>query len=242
MKMTHLFCILFLLLCISTISRAQSWNLKRSWAIDLVLGIDYGFRTFKHLGEPEDQLAVVRQRSHIEKPSYNLRIGFNYNRLLSDRWAIKTGLRLINPGFRSGSSIDIREGDDWKLENSQFAQDGYDYRFQYLFLEIPTMFRYVYSRNWCKSYLEAGLSHNFYLHSKINQQREGEAQSFKGRQNLKPYNISAALAIGGEILLERQWSIFIQMGAHYQLTPLREQQVKEYLVSLGLESGWRMMF
>jgi len=236
---------LVIILCfISESAIGQRYNLRKKNTIDFVFGLDYGFRAIKGDERAPQVATLLDNRRGQEIPKLNYRIGFNYTFYLSETLMLKSGLRFTNPGFRTGlistydPTVDINEFP------KQWDRNGNRYQFNYLFVEIPMMLRYVYSKNWCKSYVEFGLSSNIYMKSLILEriiEEEAVNKSFV-TEDINRFNVLVNFAIGAEMQLDRNFVSFVQLMTRYQLTNLRKSQLKEYIGGLGIESGVRFAF
>ena len=221
----------------------QRWNLSTKNTIDLIVGADYSYRTIG--GDP--RIAGVRQsishRSRQEKPKSNYRFGFNYSYYLTDRFYLKSGVRLSNPGFKTGPVNSYNPTLDINSFDKQLLLAGERLEFNYILIEIPYVMRYVYSLNWCRSYLEAGFSSNIYLHTQIKTKTIGqELLSHRKHEQIRKHNLLVNLSIGGEMVLSRDMSWFVQIIGRYQLDNLRQSDLIEKIGSLGVESGVRFEF
>ena len=75
-------------------------------SLDLIGGIEYGYRNLSSSSVP----VVVSVRDDIEIGKINFRIGFNYNKRLSEKIFFKTGLRFAISGYKNREN-ELRFGD-----------------------------------------------------------------------------------------------------------------------------------
>lgn len=223
---------------------AQRWNLAQKNSIDFVLGVDQGFWLLSADSKEVTIRDQVQRRKDLEREKPAFRIGFNYNYALGQRLFLKSGLRLINPGYRSRNLLSVSAA-----EREQFpdfpSSSTQEFNYNYLFLEVPLAMRYVYSRSWCKSYLEAGISGYYYLGTRIHDPETAGSTSstnFHFQEQITSFSWMANLAIGAEFWVQNQIPVFIQLTGRYQLNNLVNEGIKERFVGLGIETGVRWLF
>ena len=99
------------------------------------------------------------------------------------------------------------------------------------------MLRYVYTKSWCKSYIEGGISTNYYLQTRITPPNESDVPNewLQVQENINRWSWMANLAIGAEFWFADQIPVFIQMTGRYQLNPIQNENIAERFVGLGIE-------
>jgi hypothetical protein len=238
--MKQLTLLLLILACYCTQSIAQQWNLRLKNSIDFIIGGDLGYRFIVNKTNDQEVSDHFRFRNKAESVKSSFRIGFNYNLAVSEKVFFKTGMRLTNPGYLAtwiDTTIYKKEG------SPNFFNLNRDFKYSYLFLEMPIMVRYIYSENWCKSFIEGGFSTNYYLETRIKSiPNEDSAEIYNLKEEVTPINLSANVSIGAEFLIAKRIPAFIQMIFRYQITNLEKNQLKEYLWTAGFESGMRYEF
>jgi len=243
------YCLSFVLLWLSLYSgKAQGYlDIPRNNSFDLIIGADYGHRIISIRSDDPESPVYFSNRT-AERPKLAIHLGFNYNRKLAPRCFFKTGLRFTNYGFLSSNIQDfdvtrnvnrIRKLGGLQTQSSNRV----DVAYHYLFLEIPTIFRYNYSRNWCKSYLEAGITNLVYLGTQVRKRYFDQPQEFIGiQEGIQRFNYLATAAIGAEMPLYNRYDFFVQMTARYQHNNLRLSEVEEQIFGVGFETGIRYLF
>lgn len=222
---------------------AQRWNLTQKHSIDIVTGGDYGFRSITGDRNNPTVPQLIANRQKNEVPKFNYRIGVNYSYFLTDKLFIKSGIRLSNPGFKTGLIADFDPTSNINLVEKIHQDDGIEAQFEYIFLEIPTLIRYVYSGTWCRSFLEAGFSSNFYLHSIITKtHQDGTKERTITQEEIRRYNLIGNLSLGAEMEITKDIAWFIQLNGRYQFANLRRSQITERIGSAGVETGVRFLF
>jgi hypothetical protein len=223
---------------------AQMYGRYQAHSFDLAYGIEYGHRLLSTDSKAGPDLLAIQNRNNSERGKAHWRLGFHYNYLLREKLILKTGLRFASTGYRSRQGLGLTDADREMLSQSNLQQrsyKGYDFNIQ--LLEIPLGIRYVYSENWCKSYIETSLSANHYLRTKIVGADKGGHKDFLiVEQNIKPWSYAASLAIGAEFLLRKTIPAFIQLTSRYELTPHSVGPIEERFVAMGVETGLRYGF
>ena len=236
---------LFLVCCLFTTTLlSQRYNLIKKNSIDLILGVDNGFWLISSgdVSPRNDIGATNRAKQERHKPAF--RLGFNYNYALSQRSFIKTGLRFTNPGYRTQSIATIGVEDLGVWGEPIYLADE-EFQFSYIFIEVPLHLRYVYSKSWCKSYVEGGISGNYYLQTRINppdSKNDIPEEWLQFNENINRFSWMANLSIGAEFCVVDCIPFFIQMTGRYQLNTIENNDFKERFVGLGIETGVRFLF
>jgi len=246
MKTIPAFLLLLSAILFTTNLQAQRWNQQKPNSIDFIFGLEYGHRLLSNSENDNADLDnLIRFRNNAERGNGNYRVGFNYNFLLTQKLFLKTGILYVNTGYKTKSPANYTGGEEIRLSESAInPYSGTYYRQIYQMLEFPLAIRYVYSDNWCKSYVEAGFSANHYLQTKLKGKDANDENINRvlNQETVRPWNFSTALAIGAEFLIQESLPAFIQMTARYQLSPLTELEVEERLVAVGIETGVRYEF
>ncbi len=232
---------LFVMLCLSTtISYSQYFgsNSKLSNSIGIVLGGDFGFRLISSSSTDAEVLDQVSNRGEAEKQKLNHRFGFNYYHGLGGSFALKTGIRIANPGFTISSinPIDIRANIN-SIKKS-FEPNSYSYRYQYQMIEVPIGIKYVFSKATCMPFIEFGIAPNFYQKTVIEElPYEGGSTKSSVVEDINKVNFFSFASMGGSFSISNNISGFTQLIGRYQLNNLRKGALEERVISLGLEVG-----
>lgn len=230
-----LICFLF-----STITLpAQS---RLSNAIEMAYGIHLGYRTIGHSDFGEEVPTAYTNRSHGELFRKHHRFGLSYSHGLNDHWMLKIGVRIANPGFRTSSIAPIDPTTNIDHINKQPVREGVLYHYAYDIVELPLAARYVFYGNICEPFIELGVSPFYYRSTKVEGRSIGGSDllgQWRIEDPIRQLNFSAYMASGGQYLLTRHLSLYIQLIGYYQLNDLRITAVNERLFSLGTEMGVR---
>lgn len=216
-------------------------------SLDIVGGADYAYRT---LSSSIDTSFILDGRNAQEKGRIKARFGFNYNRKIKDRLFFKTGLRFASVGYLVtdvkglifGSDLDILEGSNGSSTSMiedrslKLIEDNY-------FIEVPLALRYEFPKNKVSFFIEAGLSPNIYLATRVKQILDGEVTTAivdSAIFNYSRMHIVGSLSLGLNFNLNDNWQLFAQPIGRYHFTNLiSAAEVQENLYTLGLELGVR---
>ena len=237
-------CLLVITAFLCLESTAQRWNLNHKNSIDFIFGVDYNFRLLSSDSNEEGADLLVAARNREERAGNNLRLGFNYNYFLSEKLFLKSGISFSNPGYKANVLLSLQEEGQILRAHPEFFQSAKSLDYRNFYLEMPLAVRYVYSDLWCKSFVEAGISSNLYLGSRIKSIREdGEIEKIRiVEDDIARHHLSANISIGGEFIMYKRFPVFVQLVTHVQLTNIERNLINERLVSIGLETGVRHEF
>ncbi len=232
------------LICSSTPDLSAQWGPKISNSIDLILGVDMGFRIIDYNQTSQTGAREYQNRSEFETYKPNYRFGLNYVRGVSRSLSLKTGVRLSNPGFTISGVDDIDPTENINTIEKQLNtnRQGSDFKYGYQLIEIPLGLRYTLTKQTCEPFFEIGISTNLYWRTKIKRKRynqSGFSTTIVHDKKIKKLNYVGFLSLGGNINLTPDFSGFTQLIARYQLNQLRESALSERIVSIGFECGIR---
>lgn len=222
------------------------FGFSQKHSIDVVGSFDWTYRALMSRSLMGDQVVASRMN---EIPKYNWRAGINYNRQLSEKWFLKTGARLAKVGYKTKKQVvffdndqTAEPGDENDLDLSFTRQFSYDF----LFLEIPIMFRYEFSQKKWTPFVEGGLSTSYYLSTKetlsINEE-EVFSESTNQSDAFIPINLVANFSTGLNYNIAEHWQLFGQVVFRYHLNPIvKDGNMKEHLYNLGWAMGMRRKF
>ncbi len=237
MKISKIILCFLLVLTLKT-NHAQTCLLHYH-SIDIVIGAEAGVVHLAAKDSDERPFDILNSRDNAETIKSNLRAGLNYNYALNERLVLKTGVHYFNPGYKAKKLNGLNEEEQSQLKSVGLLDNAEGIQYTYHFLEIPSVLRYITTRQGCMSYIEAGISSNIYLQSRITQD-SNKAIHFK--DNINKVNLAANLAVGGEFYLFEETLAFIQLATRYQLQPITNDDIDERIVSLGIQSGVRLAF
>jgi hypothetical protein len=213
-------------------------------SLDFVLGVDYAYRSLNLVDatvEPDDDLLnfLTLNNRAFEKGKINARFGLNYSQKITEKLLVKSGLRLAEVGYL--------------LEKRRVVPFGGDPLspviskkvLSYYFLEIPLAIRYNFAREKLSFFVEAGMSPNFLLTTRLRDVFDREVTNDNVNVNtegVKRLQWVGSLSAGINYDLNESWQLFGQPIVRYHLTSTTEKSfLKQNLYSLGVELGVRKL-
>jgi len=122
------------------------------------------------------------------------------------------------------------------------SQTASEFKYGYQLIEMPLGLRYTLTKNTCEPFFELGVSSNFYWRTMVRKKRHnqrGFSKAIVNEKQIKKLNYIGFFSMGGNINLTKHFSAYSQLIARYQFNSLRESEVVEKIISLGLEFGIR---
>lgn len=240
--------LLSLLLCLPLSLIAQR---QANW--DLLAGIDYTYRILQNDSPNPSLITIYNKRQEQEAARLGYRIGINYNRRLTPKWVLKTGLRLVSMGYTRDlrNTPPLRWGSEWNginyVPDPNLPHQLKRFNYNYYFLEIPIVIRFeMGSGNW-RPFLEGGIAPNIYLTSRSRLKLENESNANIARdKNIRTAHLVPNLTFGFNRKLNEHHVLFIQTTGRYHVTPSSKSPDNEILLenlyAIGVESGIRFHF
>jgi hypothetical protein len=247
MKQYQLKCFLSMLalLCfLSTNLNAQYYsgfgNRQKS-SIGFSAGSYLGYRILS--GDNGDDLTSLqianREKFEVYKP--NLRLGIAYQHGLNNRFLLITGLGYSQQGFKFNSIQKIDFNSDINNIEKAFDIDGYNYVYSYQFIEAPVGIKYMARRSACTPYIELGVIPTLYTSTLVTEETpSGISKKSTVVESISTINLMGFFTFGGDIALSQQTAAFTQLHGRYQFNNLRTGKLKEQLISLGIDVGFRV--
>ena len=219
-------------------------------SIDFITGFEFSYRDLIVEGDGDILNTIIEVRKK-ETVKSNWRIGFNYNRKITNKFHLKSGLRLASVGYKGGkitglvwgSEIDPAMGGTGMPDPSLPHEVQFVYN--YWFIEVPIIGRYEFEGNKIRPFIEAGISPSIYISSRTTQITDIGRESSFGRQKASSFtNLHwvANISFGINYTLNEKMQFFGQPVYRYHLTKLVDAPIKEYLYNFGLEIGLRKRF
>ncbi|HRD80612.1 MAG TPA: hypothetical protein PLL53_07630 [Saprospiraceae bacterium] len=215
-------------------------------SIDFVGGIEYSFR---HLTTSSQDIFVRRvldDREAQEIGKLNWRVGFNYNRKISNNIFFKTGLRFASIGYKGEKITGISWGSEHDGMGGWILDPSLPHEFQlvydYWFTEIPMAGRFEINRKKLSPFFELGVAPSMYLTSRKKTVTDigKESEVPNGDiQNFNRFHIVGFISFGLNYSLNDQFQLFGQPVFRYHFTPLADAPISEYLLNYGIEIGIR---
>jgi len=244
--MKRLLLLLSFVFSFSIIGFAQSNS-----TIDVMMGGEY---TFRLLNFSKEASQLVSSDIYNRDDGFIIhRFGFNFNHELFPNFYLKTGIRYTEGGFKydfpelifvnqyeSTSGVIIEATDPALLNYPDYNKNSY------LFLEFPIIGRYEYKTTKFSPFIEAGISPNIYLNTKLKTVYPSGSDrpntvEYQENELLKINTLQfvASISFGYNYHLNDSFTIYGQPIIRYHLTALADTPVKYYLYNIGLELGLR---
>jgi len=221
-------------------------NLFAQSQIDFVLGLGANHWQLK-MSDETKSAQKLKERVHGQFSKPEQRIGVNYRYMGKSAIGFKTGLRLLVSGFRTYDLISLEsdERKELKMSTVNNNEPNVKYDYDYFFLELPMMARWIYSVHGCDAFLEAGASLNSYLGTRVrttdrdpNDIKESKIFS----ENVNPLHVKLLFSTGVSTELAESLPVFIQLVGNYQLNPIKNGDWEEKSFGFGVETGVRWIF
>lgn len=215
---------------------------QRNTSIDFITGIDYSYRSLS--GN-----SIIEEIRSGETGKMNWRVGFNYNKRISEHLYIKAGLRFASVGYH-GENRNLRFGNEqdgtgtWIPDPSLATELQVTY--DYWFIEIPVVGRYEFNNRKISPFVEFGIAPSYYLTTRIHQvtnlEQETNFQRGFGNSDYNKIHVVGVLAIGLNYTPNENFQFFAQPTFRYHFSTLVNTPLKEHLYNIGLELGARKFF
>jgi len=214
---------------------------QQSSSIDFIGGIDYTYRVLK----VDDLFTNVRSGDMWKA---NWRIGFNYNKRVSQHLFLKGGIRFASVGYHGKKETGLRYGSEhdgmggWTPDPTLVHERQFTY--DYWFIELPVVGRYEFNAKKISPFVELGFAPTYYLTTRIHEQTDlGDEKYFWDGDvtaNFNKLHIVGIFSIGFNYTASEKIQLFAQPTFRYHLTKLvSDAQFSEYLISAGIELGAR---
>ena len=173
---------------------------------------------------------------HGEYSKDNWNIGINLTRGISGHWQLKLGAQLTTSGYEQEinmGSIELGDGTFASLPADKLSVN-------HAFLEVPVLARYMlWDKKW-SPYLEAGISTNYYLATRVRESLATRRRFWGERDLVNPINLAADVTAGCQIRSGKRNSWFFQLRGRRQLIRV-EKDARNASFDVGMETGWRMV-
>ena len=182
---------------------------------------------------------ILSDRKSTEFSKLNWKIGFNYNKRLTQHFILKSGLNLRSMGYKTKVYTDFTFPDPGTPEFTE-VQLFYNY----WFFDIPVIIRYELNMNNISPFIEFGAIPSIYFTNFTKQRTNIETKrNFYWHAvsvlNFKRLNFATNLNLGINFLLNVNYQAFIQTSLYCHASPLAASPIKEYQYGYGLEIGIR---
>lgn len=213
-------------------------------SIDIVGSADFSYR---HLTAGDENATSLISNQELvdflngrQMGRFKARFGFNYNRQISQKIFLKTGLRLANVGYINEFRVSGFSPEDTRLSN------------EHLFVEVPIVIRYEAPQDEkITLFLEAGFSPHIYLSTKTQDVDTGEIteepMDFAEEGFFNRLHWVGSFSAGLNYNLNNKWQLFGQPVFRYHFTSLNDLSelsaplpfTIERLYTIGFEFGVR---
>lgn len=224
------------------------FGVSQNNSIDIYGSLDWTYRYLTsgdEFGGKDSPFLTVRDD---ETPELNWALGFNYNRKISRKWYLKTGIRFAVLGYETGIRYlywPSEYDDEGNFVDDPDLPSAVKWDFDYFFLEVPILFRYEWNQKTWIPFVEAGISPSIYLTTKQTTFSGGERTQEYGDQtfmHLNRFHMAGNFSLGISRNISTNWQLFGQSVFRYHLTTLADSIIEEYLYSLSWEMGIRRKF
>lgn len=235
---TQLIQLLFILIPTITFSQMNS-------SFDFIFGIENSYRSLKTSSEDPFIQGLIESRDGRESNIMNWRIGFNYNKRLTTKLFLKTGIRLASVGYEDEKKTDLR----WP---SEIGPNGYVFdpslpheiqlTHNYWFLEIPLALRFEFTNKKFSPFIESGISPSVYLTTRTTSVTDiGTDVTYQknGTSDFTSMHLVGMVSIGTNFTVNEKFQLFGQATYRYHLTKLADAPIEEHLYNYGIEIGVR---
>jgi len=213
-------------------------------SVDFIFGIDYSYRYLNAINDNPQSLAFIENKEDKESPSLNWRAGFNYNKRISNRLSLKTGLRLSTISYKGEKITGLR----WGSEND--GMGGYQFDptlpheiqtiYEYWLVEIPVMGRMEFGNKKWSPFMEAGFAPSYYLTTNVKSKTDlGSESEFSNQSNFYKFQLAVVVSAGVNYDLSDQLQLFTQVAYRQFFTNAHLTFFKEHLYAYGIELGIR---
>jgi len=213
-------------------------------SLDFVGEIGFSYRHLNNTSTDLTTLNIFEKREREEAPKINWRVGFNYNRHLTKRVYLKTGVRLASTGFNG----EKKTGLVWPSEHDgmggfvlnpnlpheqQVNQD-------FWFVEFPIAGRIELSDKRFTPFIELGISPSIYLTTRSKFISDIDTSvDFNKEANFNSLQFIGNISFGLNYTLKDKVQLFGQPIFQYHFTKSQNAPIEEFLFSYGLEVGIR---
>ncbi len=204
-------------------------------SLDILAGIDYSYRNLNNNSILNDG----------ETGKINFRFGFNFNKKVSEKFFFKTGLRFAAVGYKGKKNDNLRWGNQQTggVFNPSIPGEfsSLQFIYNYLFIEIPIIGRYEFSKKKFTPFAELGLAPSLYLTTRTKQITNIDSKVFSASDpSFNKVHFVGVISFGGNYTINQGLQLFAQPTFRYHLTRLiNDVPIKENLWTVGLELGFR---
>jgi len=207
-------------------------------AIGLTYSPDYCYRNIK---TDTSYQWLAEWRNDLEIPKYGYTTGLNLALNFNKRFALELGILFSNKGEKTKKYDMLGNQPDPDLPTN------ITFIYHLLYLDIPIKVNYFILTQRTKLFILAGLSPSVFLTQKITSIAEYSDGSIKtntspGASGFSKINLTFIAGFGVSYDLTKIITLKIEPTYRRSITPIFDALVKEYLYSMGLNTGFFFNF
>ena len=219
-------------------------------SIDLVAGLEYSYRSLSTSSKDEIVAGILEGRNDKESGKLNWRAGFNYNRRLSNRFHLKSGLRLASVGYNGEKRTGLRYASEFVTPDLWVPDPSLPHEVQFIydywFIEIPIAGRFEFTNRKIAPFLELGIAPSVYVttRTKIVTDLGTDVNFDNGVDafDFHQFHLVGFVSFGVNFSINERMQLFGQPTFRYHLTKLVDAAIEEHLFNYGIEIGVRRKF
>ena len=215
-------------------------------SIDLIIGMDYSYRNLNTSSNEGIVISILEKRDSAETGKLNGRLGFNFNKRLTNKLHLKTGIRLASIGYKGEKKTGLKWGSEHDGMGGWTPDPNLPHEIQFIddywFIEIPIAGRYEFGERKLIPYIELGASPSFFLKTRTKTITDISTETRFHSEEPLPFNkfhLVGNVSFGANYLISENMQVFGQPIFRYHLTKLVDAPIKEYLYDYGIEIGIR---
>lgn len=215
-------------------------------SIDVLGSFEVSNRFLHNSSDDEFVIGIFDKRELEESSKTNYRTGLNVNVRMSEKLWLKSGFRFASVGYKSKTQYDLVYPDEYDpVTGEPIFQPSLPrevrYTYNYWFLELPVMARWIFSPKKFVPYAELGFSGIYYLTTRTRYTTETEDLVYRLESPVNSvYQVTANLGVGINVYTGPRSNMFIQPNFRYHLSSTAQAPLRENLFNVGVEVGYRM--
>jgi hypothetical protein len=216
-------------------------------SIDLVAGLEHSYRSLSTSSTKTNVVYTLESRNARELAKLNWRAGFNYNRRLSNRFHLKTGIRLASVGHKDKKQTGLRYASEFVAPGVWVPDPSLPHEVQFIsdywFIEIPLAGRFEFSDKKIAPFLELSVAPSVYITTRNKTITDlwtsvdfyDQADSY----DFNRFHLVGIFSVGVNFTVSEKIQLFGQPTFRYHLTQLADAPIEEHLFNYGIEIGLR---
>lgn len=206
-------------------------------SIGLTFSADYGYRILSMSGS---DAWIGDSRDTNEIPKFGYTAGLNLAIRINKRISIEAGLLYSDKCYQTKDITLVEITPSGQPDTTGPIKPKFT--FHYIYLDIPVKINYYLLTQRAKLYLTAGISPGISLAQKTNtniEYRDGHTETNKSSTNsgLSTINLTAVAGFGFSYDVTKRIYFKIEPLCRCSMTSIFNAPIKEYLYSIGLNTG-----